>query len=49
MLVLEPKPDLAWLRENLPIFRKMEEETRQRLESESQYRKIKEGIVSLRG
>lgn len=44
MLVLasEPKLDLEWLRSAVPIFRKMEQETQQRLISEAEYRKILE-------
>lgn len=34
----EPKLDLNWLRQAVPIFKKMEEETKQRLASEAEYR-----------
>lgn len=35
-----PALDLEWLRQSVPIFRKMEAETKQRLASEAEYRKL---------
>lgn len=34
------KLDLVWMREHHPIFKKMESETKQRIESESEYKKL---------
>lgn len=36
----EPKLNLEWLRQHVPIFAKMEQETKQRRESETFYKTL---------